>query len=158
MTTLAWVVHQTAERLRLRIPDRRYDEPWFADLGHRLAGLPGVRAVRVNAQTAGVLLRLDPATGRDQLAHIVSAGLLRIAGEGPVLSPSLAGLRRAVDRLDHALARVTGGHGDVRTLTFILLLILALTQAARGQVLAPATSLLWYAYDLVRFAHPADRT
>lgn len=52
---------------------------------------------------------------------------------------------------------MTGGRGDLRGLIFSLLLLLALAQAARGQVLAPAASLLWYAFDLVRFARPSPR-
>lgn len=155
MAPLAYEVHRTRERLRLRIPERRHDERYFAALGQRLSDLPGIREVNVNAQTAGVLVRMDPEPGSDPVAGIRASGLFRIAAQPPILSPTLTGMRRTVERMDQTLAGLTGGLGDVRSLAFVLLVILALSQAARGQLLAPAASLLWYAFDLVRFARPA---
>jgi hypothetical protein len=155
MAPIAYQVHRTRERLRLRIPERRYDERYFATLGRRLSDLSGVREVSVNAQTAGVLLRIDPEPSSDPMTDIQTAGLLRVVAQPATLSPALTGMRRAVDRVDQTLEGFTGGLGDLRTLAFALLMILALGQAARGQLLAPAASLLWYAFDLVRFARPA---
>ena len=156
MAPVAQVVHRARGRLRLRVPGRRHDEGFFAGLSGRLAVLPGVIGVSANPATAGLLLLLDPASDHDPVSAIAAAGLLEVVEQGPVLSPALSGLRRASDRLDLGLAEATGGIADLRTLTFVLLLALALHQAARGQLLVPAASLLWYAFDLIRFARPTD--
>jgi hypothetical protein len=155
MAPLAHVVHRTRGRLRLRIPEHRYDAPYFTALTRRLAGLPGVRAVTANPETAGVLLRLEPDPEMDPVAIIRATGQLQIVDAPPPLSPTLTGVRRTADRLDQALEGLTGGLGDLRTLAFALLIILAVRQTARGQLMAPAASLLWYAFELVRFARPA---
>lgn len=155
MPPLAHAVHRTAGRLRLRIPEHRHDAAYFTTLTRRLAGLPGILAVAANPETAGVLLRLDPTPGTDPVAMIQGAGLLRIIEGPPALSPALIGIRRAADRLDQALDGLTGGSGDLRTLAFAVLVILALRQTTRGQLMAPAVTLLWYAFDLMRFARPA---
>lgn len=154
MPPLAHAVHRTRGRLRLRIPGRRYDAPYFAALTGRLAALPGVRAVSANPETAGVLLRLDPDAGMDPLAMIQGSGLLQVIDAPPSLSPALTGIRRTADRLDRTLEGLTGGLGDLRTLAFAALVILAVRQTARGQFAAPAASLLWYAFELMRFARP----
>jgi hypothetical protein len=91
----------------------------------------------------------------DPVAIIRATGQLQIVDAPPPLSPTLTGVRRTADRLDQALEGLTGGLGDLRTLAFALLIILAVRQTARGQLMAPAASLLWYAFELVRFARPA---
>ena len=42
----------------------------------------------------------------------------------------------------------------MRRTWYELLVILAVRQTARGQFAAPAASLLWYAFELMRFARP----
>jgi hypothetical protein len=156
MPPLAHAVHRARGRLRLRVPGLRYDRDFFAGLCERLQALPGVAEVVANPDTAGVLIFLDPGSDLDPLALIGESGLLDLVDEAPILSPSLTGIRRATDRLDRVLAGATSGLGDLRTLTFALLVALALRQAVRGEVLAPAASLLWYAFDLMRFARPGS--
>jgi hypothetical protein len=154
MPHLAHVVHRARGRLRLRIPVMRHHRDFFTGLSERLQALPGVAGVVANPDTAGVLILLDPGSEQDTLAAIGSCGFLDVVEDASVLSPALTGIRRATDRLDRALAGATAGLSDIRTLTFVLLVALALRQALRGEVLAPAASLLWYAFDLTRFARP----
>lgn len=154
MSTVAHAVHRTPARLRLRVPARRYDEPYFSALTQRLAELPGVVEAIATPHTAGVLLRLEPGSGTDPVAAIEGAGLLRIVESTRPLSPTLTGMRRAAERIDETLAGLTAGVADLRSLTFALLLGLGLIQAARGQLMAPGLSLLWYAFELIRFTPP----
>jgi hypothetical protein len=159
MPTIAYQVHRTAERLRLRVPDRRHDSAFFAELSDRLSRLPGVIEVSGNPVSAGVLIRLDPTRDptreQDPIPAIEAAGLIRVIGGPPPLSPGLTALRRAAMRIDRELEEQTGGSADLRMVAFLLLVALALGQALRGQLLAPAASLLWYAYELLRFVPPA---
>jgi hypothetical protein len=155
MTVLAHPVHRARGRLRLRIPARRHDSSFFVRLVEQLSALPGVLQVTADPVTAGVLIRFDPTDAADPVATIERSGLLRLVESTPTLSPALTSVRRIVERMDQGLADATRGVGDLRTLTVMLLLILAARQATRGQFLGPATSLLWSAYELMRFARPA---
>jgi hypothetical protein len=151
MPTVAHAVHRTSARLRLRIPARRYDEPYFSALTRRLAELPGVVEAIATPHTAGVLLRLEPGSRLDPVAAIEEEGILHIVEGARPLSPTLTGMSRATHRMDETLAGFTGGVADLRTLTFAMLVGLGLVQAARGQLMAPGLSLLWYAFELIRF-------
>lgn len=155
MPTIAYQVHRTAERLRLRVPDRRHDAAFFSGLGERLSALPGIVEVSGNPVSAGLLIRLDPTHEQDPVPAIEAAGLIQIVAGPPPLSPALTAFRRATQRIDRDLEERTGGSADLRTLAFVLLLALALRQALRGQLLAPAASLLWYAFELLRFVPAA---
>ena len=52
----AFVVHELFGRLRLRIPEKRKDGAYFAELAERLSECPGVTRVESNALTGSVLL------------------------------------------------------------------------------------------------------
>jgi hypothetical protein len=159
MAPLAFAIHRTSGRLRLRIPDRRHDSDFFAELAQRLGALPGVRDVAANPASAGVLIRLDPDSALDPLRSIEGTGLVRVMDGPPPLSPALSGVRRAARRIDEALGEASGNILDLRTLGFGFLVLLAFRQALRGQIAAPAVPLFWYAFELLRFVppdHPED--
>ncbi|MCF8015316.1 MAG: hypothetical protein K9L65_06375, partial [Chromatiaceae bacterium] len=82
---------------------------------------------------------------------IAATGRLQIVDGPPPPSPGLNALRRAADRIDRSLEEQTGGSADLRTLAVLLLIVLAMGQVLRGQLLAPTASLLWYAFELLRF-------
>jgi hypothetical protein len=153
VTTAAHLVHHTRGRLRLRIPGRRHDASWLADLENRLRDLPGITEASANPSTAGVLILFDPSAVPDPIPRIEATGLVQVIAPPP-LSPTLAELRRVAARLDDSLGERSGGSVDLRTLSVISLLVLALYQAMRGQLLAPAVSLLWHAFELLRFIPP----
>jgi hypothetical protein len=153
VTTAAHLVHRARGRVRLRIPGRRHDASWLADLEGRLRDLPGITEVSANPSTAGVLILFDPAAVPDPIPRIEATGLLQVIAPPP-LSPTLAGLSRVAARLDDSLGERSGGSVDLRTLSVISLLVLAMYQAMRGRLLAPAISLLWYAFELLRFIPP----
>jgi len=151
MPAAAYVVHRARGRLRLRIPEHRGDRVFFGGLQERLRALPGIASVTANPVTASMLFLLDPGSSRDPVHAIEAAGLLEIQ-DGPAPMPSaLSALRRVSWRIDEALHAQTGGSLELRTLAFLLLVAFAVRQAARGQLLAPAASLLWYAFELLRF-------
>lgn len=56
----AHIVHHTVTRLRIRVPARKLDHPYFRDLTARLVGCPGIRSVEANPLTGSVLIEHDP--------------------------------------------------------------------------------------------------
>ena len=150
MPATAYVFHRARGRLRLRIPQRRGDAAFFAGLEERLRSAPGIIGVSVNPVTASVLFLLDPTTDRDPLPVIESTGLLEVREGSPPMTPTLAALRRAVWRMDQSLHAQSAGSLELRTLAFLILVASAARQVVRGEMLAPAASLLWYAFELVR--------
>jgi hypothetical protein len=128
----------------LRIPSRRHDREFFTRLVAGLRACPGVAELRVNPATASVLL-LDPrGVALDSIrSHAHDHGLFDIPSTArPHLADSvLQGARQ----LDQGLRRASGEELDLRALAFLALLGGALYQALRGDILAPAATLGWYA-------------
>lgn len=129
MIPAAELVHRIDGRLRLRVPERRGDEAWFADTRKALAGFPGVLRVTANPGTGSFLIRGKDLALRRIPEIAEDRGWFTLAEpqrhEKPA-SDALAGL-----------APVFFG--------------LAVLQAARGQIMVPALSLLWYALEIIRW-------
>jgi hypothetical protein len=135
----ALIEHQMPGRLRLRIPSRRGDAAFFAAAEDRLRGAPGLRQVRANPWTGGVLV-----LHAGDVEAI--AGFAR-AQELFDLAPPGASAPPAPRRRDGATAPMRAGSRP-RPLNVAAggFAGLALYQTARGQVLGNAVESLWHAY------------
>lgn len=162
MSLRLFVAHRTADRTRLRLAERapaqgrakhqaellRLAERLRQDLSQDLP--EDDRLLRIEPRpTTGSLIIEHSAVERLDLASLLAGAGCRLvdAPEDPAvpgLSPLWSGLRQ----VDQGVRRTSSGSADLRTLLFLLLLGLAVAQLLRGQVLAPAASLLWYAFDL----------
>lgn len=125
--------HRLAHRLRLKVPSRRGDVPFFEDLVRRLSALPGIAELRANPLTASLVIRHDGDT------EAITSFLAR---EG------LAEVRPAAEPL--ARMDVAAGSADANAALAVGLSSLSLTQAARGQLTGTASENLWNAYGAHR--------
>ncbi|MBR0683035.1 hypothetical protein GXW74_21260 [Roseomonas eburnea] len=128
----AVVVSAVAGRMRLRLPAHRDDAAFFARLAQRALMLPGVTGAAGTPLTAGLLLRFR-GDAETVLAAAAREGLFRAAQPVP----------------DQGHAASAAQLAPLGAAAFGLL---ALLQAARGAVLPPAATLLWYAGSLLRGA------
>lgn len=153
MSETAWIVHQTAGRLRLRLPQRRKDRDYLDALAAAAAALPGIVAAQANPVTGSLLLLYEEHaadTFAEALDHLVDAHGIVLQFGTPPLPPVRPTLQRGLAGIDSYLGQVSQQSTDLRSLGVLLFLLLGVVQLARGQVLAPASSLLWYALDLLR--------
>jgi len=146
-TPEACVVHETKGRLRLRIPAKRHDAAFFAQLERELLEKMPKARIETNAATASVLIcSADPRRAVDVLGERAP---FRISNEPE--ESAFEDTSRRIKGLNEKLARWSGGANDGRILIFAALIASAIYQGARGQMLAPATTLLWYAGEALRF-------
>jgi hypothetical protein len=75
-------------------------------------------------------------------------GLFEFQGPSPPGPTAVEQVMNGLVHVDRALQSSASGSTDVRSLLFLLMLVLAAVQLARGRVLVPAISFLWYAIDL----------
>lgn len=146
----AYLVHHTAGRYRLRIPARRRDADFFEQLAQPLAEHDKIHRVSINSQTAGVLIEHAGLELAELQNYADEQGLFRLE-PGDVPKPAV---------FDHAVARLrglnrqvsesTGQHFDLRGAVFVLLIMLGLRELMRGNLMAPAASLFWYAYNTLQ--------
>ncbi len=145
----ARIVHQTAGRLRLKFDGRKNDTTFFARLSGELRSCPGIREVRGNPVTGSVLI-LHEADSAQILQDAADRGLFDVhpqdAGAGDLQARMTSGL----GELGRTVQDVTGGALDFNALLVLGLAGLAIQQAIEGNVMVPAVSLLWYAYNAAR--------
>jgi hypothetical protein len=153
MPPLARVEHCTGSRLRLRFPEGRRDAAFFSGLAGTLSLDPGVEAVEPRPATASLLIhhRGDP---EGILARATEQGLFRLADDPPARRSLAEAAVGATTGFDQRLRRLSGGGVDLDTLLFLALVGLAVSQLVRGQFMAPAASLLWYAIGLIKKDDP----
>ncbi|HEX9461099.1 MAG TPA: hypothetical protein VGB82_00745 [Alphaproteobacteria bacterium] len=147
----AFVAHLTPGRVRLRIPERRNDDEFFVAVRQRVGGWPGIEEVRVNPLTASVLIFFGDAAAA--FAHVQQCDLFEIRDAERSRRPALPivdSARETAHSLNDWIRRLTGGALDLRSLMFIALVLAGIIEMYRGNVRAPAFSLLWYAAELLR--------
>lgn len=141
-----------AGRVRLRIPEKRDDAAYFAELEAALRGLDGVDNVVVNPTTSSVLLHLDAARLGAQAEPVLRAGealgLFEIAEEPPRGTP-IAHLYERLLEADRRLAERTEGRWDLATLGFYALLGGSAVQLVRGRFMPAGATLAIQALGLV---------
>jgi hypothetical protein len=151
MTTAAYVAHALPGRIRIKVPACRGQETVLAGFAEILSRAEGVLEVVANPRTGSLLVHHTARVGVGDIgAFAARHRLFRLAE--PVLPvprdvPEMVRLGGAT--LNAGLRSLTHGEVDIRTASFVALVVMALIQLARGQVMAPATTLLWTAYELV---------
>jgi hypothetical protein len=143
-----YVVHTLRGRLRVRVPDRRRDTTYIASVAKELADCPGVKSVDANAHT-GSLLIVHNTNDRAIAEYAANSGLLNIDFTPPAVTPSAAGERwlGALSGANRRIAEATAGHSDLAAALATVFLVLAVIQMARGQIVIPALTALWYALE-----------
>lgn len=147
MTPQARVEHLSPGRLRLRVAGQRGRAAYFETVRGRLELEPAVRAVQVNARTGSVLLYLrEPVNWPQLLARVAQLDLFRL-----VRAPAPGASTRRVQA-----PQVPGRLAELGTTSSAVLALALLAGAAvqswRGQIAAPAVTLVWYAMQLLRGA------
>jgi hypothetical protein len=146
----AYVVHQIAGRYRLRIPDRRRDAEFFEMLAKRLAEHDKTERITVNSQTAGVLIQHTGLELTELEDYAQQQGLFQLEQGDIPATPAFEMAVSRVQGLNNQLTEFSGHQLDLRSAVFVLLVLLGVRELMRGNLMAPATSLFWYAYNTLQ--------
>ena len=148
MSWTCHVAHCVPGRVRLKLPRGRVEGVQLESIAHAIEQLPGVQRATANPLTASLLILHDgPA---HELFKALNEAGLAVSFNGAA-SPTHEG---DPGRL---LLGVLLGRGKPAApaappydLMVLLLAGLAVRQAAAGHFMAPAVTLLWYAFQLLR--------
>jgi hypothetical protein len=157
----ARVSHFTTGRLRIKIPEKRRDEEFFDTVKGRLATWNSIDRIEVNAVTASVLMYFSD-VGRLFAENALRNDLFAVDYEALEADfetqPLTEWAKGRWTDADLALRRWTSGAADIRTAIFVTLLMAGTYQLFRGNIAAPAATLLWYAGDMLRiWETPTDK-
>jgi hypothetical protein len=133
----ARIAHRSSGRMRLRVPGRRRDLSFFLELYDALRREPEIDEVTLNPASGGVLLWFDPQQGDERIMDALNrSGLIRLIDPDD-LHPE----QRARHRFHTDV-------NDTRIVVFLIMTTLSLIQLRKGQLLAPALTMLLYVIDL----------
>ena len=158
-----FVCHATAERLRIKVPDRRHDAAFFDRVRERLSGWRSVERVEVNPLTASILVHYTDPTEL-YAENLAANDMFRVVypetANGNGEADPVTWLQQVQAMLQGADKRVQGWLGpraDLRIVMIAALVLAAAHQTLRGNVTAPAATLLWYALRLTGYAGAVQR-
>ncbi|WP_455281525.1 HMA2 domain-containing protein [Cupriavidus necator] len=151
----AQLSHVLPGRLRVKVPTRRHDAAYFEELVRRLSECDGVDEVSVNPMTSSVLI-IHSTSDDAVAAYALQQGLFRLRLDRTASNSRI--VARPVS--DSAPRLFTGdqmSESDRRAgMLSASLASLGVLQTLRSQIMVPAISLLWYAYDTCR-SRPSTR-
>lgn len=124
----------------------RRNEAYMAGVLEAVAALPGVEAVQANALTGSLLIR-HPGEWESIQCAAEESGLFAVARQTPLVQEQVnAGLRE----IGRDLHLISGGSLNLPSTLFLGFTGLAIHQALQGNLLGPASTLLWYALSSLR--------
>ena len=146
----AYVAHTAPGRCRFKIPSMRHDTAYFQSMKETLANTSGIERVETNPLTASILVfydservQLKDVTMRLQAAkHFELTDRVHIR---TVWEKAVSG----IDNIDQQLKEITAGQIEFKSALFIMLFMMALRQLQQGSVFGAASTLFWYAFQVL---------
>ncbi len=152
----AYIKHQLPGRVRLKIPQKRGDFRYFDLIAELFADCPGITQLQLNPPAASILICHGTETQFLNIAEFAQTNGLFTIIEQPEETFSIPHLpipkltSTGLNRVDESLMGFSQGLLDGRSLLFLALIGLAVRQMTRGAIMGPATTLLWYAFSLLK--------
>jgi len=145
----AHIGHQTAERIRIRIPSRKGDAAYFSEVRAVLRKNVPMAGIDVNPGTGSVLLK----GSQVDAAAIASVGdatsLFALETRPSGIEPLSKKIATPFRDLSRSVDRFSGGELDLPGMAFLALIGVGVYQLARGNIVAPPWySAFWYALGL----------
>jgi hypothetical protein len=149
MTLDCYIAHQITGRTRLK-PLSCFDEPrQLAQAGAAIAAIKGVERITPRDVTGSLIIEHPSLNWAELQSRLELAGIT--VNEAPVKqrAHALTSVVELMQNLDGDIQELTHGGADSRSLIFSGLLVMALVQFMRGNIAAPAISLLLYASKIL---------
>lgn len=143
------IVHRLPGRLRIKFDKQKGDVAFFSMLSSELRTCPGVLDVTANPVTASALIQHTGAESK-VLQFAAAHRLFNVITSNGSPADTQARMAAGPGSFSRDLKRVSGGSMDMNALVVMGLTGLAIQQAIQGNIMAPALSLLWYAYSASR--------
>lgn len=129
MVPIAVIEHQVPGRVRLRLPDRRGDDGYFADLLNGLSGHPAVRTVKADAKRGSLVIHHEE--DADTILHAAGELFEVLDSDDPRVAKRLAREPQVIGLLELSAATMS---------------LAAFYQLRRGRTLGPASDNFWNAF------------
>jgi len=153
MTYQFTIPHSLPERTRIRWAGDSAERAVIADLATRIESLHGVTRSIPRLATGSIIIEHDGMEW-ESLEHRLSQELA-IVFQPPVQAPPRTGLETFNDNVSRVDNRLHRFNLDLDSMSFLLLMLMAVSQALRGRVGVSSVSFMWYAMTLAARARQA---
>lgn len=142
--------------MRLRVPSRRHDAPFFAHLQKQIETIPKIESSLVTPKTASVLLRFAEGDASGIDAALEELGILSVVESSNQTTAAFGGngVDQSADSSRQTNRSPANGGVDRRALAFTVLLLLLLRQLLRGGWLAPGLAFVWLLFEVWQARRP----
>lgn len=148
----AYVVHSMPGRLRLRIPSRRGDDAYFAQVAERLRDARHHDLIVANPYTGSLLIE-GPMAQPGRIGEVsLQHNLFRLCERPAAPNPVMWAVGTGWAGVKGVIRRSTSDVLDATSLFILIFIGLGLLQMSRGRFAGPATTMFWYAANLARLA------
>jgi Heavy metal associated domain 2 len=147
----AYVAHRVPNRARLRVPSRRGDLGYFLDLAETMRACPTVKALVTNPSSGSVLF-FHSGEFESVAEYAERKGAFLIREQEQAAASPIGRIIEGFHQADQSLRATTSGELDLATLSFGTLAAMGVYQLLRGQFLTPASTLLFYAANVLVLA------
>lgn len=147
MTAVFYIAHSTSGRTRIRWVGDTSEKDRIGALSTDIEKLHGVDSAVPKMASGSIIIEhndMDWSTLQPLLTDQLS-----LEFTPTTRSDSVESVGHSLENIDGALKHV---NMDLTSLTLLLLGILAVVQALRGQVMSTSSSYLWYAFNVFAFA------
>ena len=159
MSLVFYIAHTTHGRTRLGWAGDKEQKHRVNEVAKQLELIDGILSTEPRLTTGSIIIEHPETSWTEILPLVEQHGTIRFC-PAPAQTPARSGLQTlntGLDRIDAVLRKETQNGMDLRNLTFILLVMMALVQSLRGQVMVSAASFLWFALN-VGMLSPSDKT
>jgi hypothetical protein len=152
----AYIKHQLPGRVRLKIPQKKGDFDYFDRIAELFSDCPGITQLQFNPPAASILICHEAETHFLTIVEFAQTNGLFTIIEQPediftIPHLPLAKLTyNGIGSIDDLLMDFSRGRLDGRTILIMALIGLAVRQLTRGNIMGAASSLIWYAFRLMK--------
>lgn len=149
------IAHTTSGRTRIKWAGARDNKASVLAVAENIAAIEGVDQATPRLPTGSIVIEHEQAEWSSLEPEI--ADRLSLTFSKPVSQPrtGMDTINQGIDQVNGALKTV---NTDLGSVTVLLLLILTVAQALRGQVLSASGSYLWYALSIAMMARDKANT
>jgi hypothetical protein len=152
----AYIKHQLPGRVRLKIPQKKGDFDYFDRIAELFSDCPGITQLQFNPPAASILICHRAETHFLNIVEFAQTNGLFTLIEQPEEIFAIPHLPIAkltyngLSNIDDVLMDFSRGRLDGRTILIMALIGLAVRQITRGNIMGAASSLIWYAFRLMK--------
>jgi hypothetical protein len=159
MSLLFYIAHTTHGRTRIRWADDEEQKHRVAEIAAELEQIDGIITAAPRLATGSIIIE-HPEIEWVEISPLIEkqAGLEFCPAPQPPTRNGLQSLNTGLGKVDGMLRKESQNAMDLKSFTVMAMLMLAIIQALRGQVMVSAASFLWFALNVAMLSpsKPSD--